>query len=180
MLPVSDVLGAAGASPEIVWGERAYRLGHPTQKAKAAFCDMIVDAEFRGIQEALKRGFLTEAKADAAVERLGRQVDRRGHQPGGELFAKYGIGAEGVAGTELFVLSLFRENHPAMTLGEYRDLAEARPDEVKLAVRKVVPLFFEWVLEKGSLTPAQKSDIRAKIPALVDAAFGPGTPSGSP
>jgi len=176
----TDALGAAGVCPEIVWGDRVYRLGHPTQRAKAAFCDLIADAEFRGVQTALARGYMTEAKADAAVERLGQRIDRREHQPGGELFYKYSLGSEAGAGAVLFLLSLFRENHPGMTREDVAALSEARPAEVKFAVRRVVPLFLAWALERVTLTDAQRAALDAKLAATLDAAFGPATPSASP
>jgi len=52
--------------------------------------------------------------------------------------------------------------------------------EVKFAVRRVVPLFLAWALERVTLTDAQRAALDAKLAATLDAAFGPATPSASP
>lgn len=172
---VGDALGAAGACPAIDFNGKAYRLGHPTQQAKARFEQAVVDAELSNFRTQLARGFVTQAEYDEKIDRLGGQCDRREHAVGGPLWLKYTVGREVMAGWQLHVWSLFAENHGDITPADVRAMMADDPAALRLLVRRTVPPFFEWVGGALKLPPEKVAALLAQVMAALD----PPTPTNS-
>lgn len=169
-VPVQTALGEAGACPKIEWQGKTYTVGHPTQKAKALFEDGIVESEKRGLDSLLARRLITAAKYDERLESLGKKIDRREHAAGGALWMQYAVGsdAESGAGTMLFFWSLIAQHHDGFTLDDCRQMAEESAASVKLALRRVVPAFFQAVGEVLRLPPEAMEALRAAVAAQLD------------
>ena len=156
--PPGPVLGASGACPAVEWDGKTYTLGHPTQHAKDEYCAALLAAEKGAIDAQFARGWITAAERAARYEALGARADRLEHKTGGPLWLEYaGLRPDGadpaaaerkfLAGLQLFVWSLFREHHPDVSVQTVREMFAGCPDLVKLAVRRVVPNFFDWLAE---------------------------------
>lgn len=169
-------LGDAGACPVVEWEGARYTLGHPTQKAKTLYQNEIVEAERRGLDAQLARKWVTPAKYDEKLDDLGRAVERGDHLPGGPLWAKYAVGAETPAGVVTFLWSLFAQHHPALTVADVRRMAEGSPGLVRLAVRRVVPGFFEWVGEALNLPPDARAALTRQVADRLAAVYPDPTP----
>ncbi len=170
-ITIAAALGDAGVHPEIKWKGKPLNLGHPTQVAKSRFCDSLIDMELRSFKEQLSRGIIGEDKYDDKCDRLGSQIDRGEHQPGQPLFMKYTLGREALAGATLFLWSLFAENHPELTFADVSDIKKDCPIEVMLAVKKIVPSFFEWAgaatVEALKLSPEKQAMVKAEVAKLI-------------
>lgn len=177
-LPLSAALGAAGPCPEIVVGDKVLKLGHPTQAAKARYCAAIIQAEVRKYKALEAAGVWTAAKVDERTERLGGQIERNEHQPGGPLFESYSLGSDAATGLILFLWSLLVENHPTLTVKEVEQLSGAEPVSVRLAIRQVVPSFFEWTLTARGVPPEKLAEVMPTVLAKIDQLLP--SPSGSP
>lgn len=171
---MTTFLGAAGACPEIPVNGRVWRLGHPTQRAKA-------ELEKLAVQQATDRVLELRPALDppayaAVFAGLMSQI-QRGH------FKTWGAGWQEVvfdpANAHLFLLSLLRECHPEATADDVAALAEAEPDRVQAALAQVVPGFFEVTLAGMRLTPDQRAAAVAAI-GQVREALRPAPPPPTP
>jgi hypothetical protein len=59
-----------------------------------------------------------------------------------------------------------RENHPEATEEDARKLAISEPEQVQLALARVVPGFFDLLLSGLPLPPDQRAKVRAALTAL--------------
>lgn len=169
--PPGNPLGAAGECPPVEWEGTTYRLGHPTQAAKNRYCESLVDAEKAAIEAQKARGWLTEAKYDRKLDALGARVDRNEHRTGGALWAEYQAGDKFAVGLELFIWALFRENHPDMPAETVRAMYAGCPELLKLAVRRVLPGFFDWTAEGLKVPPERIAEAVAPIVARIEEAL---------
>lgn len=182
--PPGHVLGAAGACPAVEWRGGTYTLGHPTQAAKDRYCDALLDAERGAIDAQFARGWITAAEKADKYDALGLRADQLEHKTGGPLWREYagGNGKKFLAGMHLFVWSLFREHHPDVTVATVREMFAGCPDLLKLAVRRVVPGFFDWLAE-GLSVPRPELDrltapVMAQLEAVVARLEAPPAPGG--
>jgi hypothetical protein len=80
----------------------------------------------------------------------------------------------GGTNAHLFLLSLLRENHKEATEADAKALALGEPEQVQLALVRVVPGFLSLLLDGLSLNPNQ----RRQIECIVRAVFQPPTTIG--
>lgn len=138
-------LGAAGVPAEIHAGDRVYKVGHPTQRAKGRLEELVAQQARRDI---LRFG-------GSAADWLDRVEagDYATLRPGWNRVM------QSPAAGSLFLLSLLREHHPDATADDAARLDKAEPEQVRAALARVVPPFFELVLADVPLPPAEKADL---------------------
>lgn len=167
-MSIQNLLGDAGACPEISWNGKVWRIGHPTQRAKAVL-EELVAAKAIGEVTALKTALPPETYAEVFQGVLDRVS-------GGE-FRTFGRGwvnlTTGGTGAVLFLLSLLRERHPDATESDAIGLAADRGDEVQGALGRVIPSFFELLLETSAIPAQQKQAVRAALGQALSAAPPP-------
>lgn len=173
---VQQALGAAGACPEIIWQGKVWRLGHPTQRAKAVLEELGAAAALANVRH------LPEDDPDRrAVRKAVSTGSYRTFNPGWQET----VGSPGTQ--HLFVLALFRETHPEMTEEQLFGLMAECPDDLRLGLARVVPDFFRLLLADPRVPPRMRPALEAGLAevertilsALSPEAPGPGTPSGS-
>lgn len=160
-----DALGSAGACPEVRWGDKTYRVGFPTQRAKARLEALVAAqavAEVRALRDSLDPAAYAEM-----FEAVNDAVRTRQHRTGGRMWQRALAEPGGVL---LFPLALFREHHPDMTPEELRALMIAEPEQVRAALLQVVPGFFRAVGEEIGATPAAVEALIAQWRATLSAA----------
>lgn len=139
---VQTILGQAGACPIVEWAGKRWKIGHPTQGAKAILEELCAA---QATQEITRQKRFTPAQAYAEnVAELGRAIRKgeyRTWHPGWTDI----IG--GLDGDLLFLMSLMVPWDEAITLGDVRALHDAKGDEVHLAVARVTPPFFDELMK---------------------------------
>lgn len=166
---VQGFLGDAGALPEIHWAGKVWKIGFPTQRAKAALEEL---AAARAVSEvvALKAALEPAAYAEmfAAVRRA---IGAKEYRTWG---AGWASAVNGPDGGTLFLLSLLRERHADATEADARGLAEACPDEVAAALDRVIAPFFDLL---AACYPGP-TEAKGKVYALMLEKFrAPRTPT---
>lgn len=172
---VTVSLGASGVCPPVEFGGKTYRLGHPTQVAKADYELGIIEAEKRSIAQQLKHGIISPAEAAAERSKLGSALDRGDQKAGKPLWLAYTFGhpetgdtSRVMTGLMIYVHGLFRQNHPDLTFADVGAIWDGAGEDLKLAMKQVVPSFFTWAADAMSLPP----DARAQIAATVETMLG--------
>lgn len=159
---VQQVLGAAGAPATVRYKGKAYKLGHPTQAAKARLEELAADTAVARV-EAME-GRVKPATFDKMVTHVTGRIER------GE-FNTWKPGWQEVVwddGAALFALSLFREFHEDMSPEFARELVTGAGWQYRAALARVLPDFFDLLLAgRDDLTPEQSSLLRAELAALV-------------
>lgn len=139
---VGEFLGDAGALPEIVCGGARWRIGFPTQAARAALEELAVS---QAIDEVYALERVTPPDRFKRLEdKLNKAVAARHYRTWGPGWVESIQGADGHA---LFVCSLLRERHPDATPDDARRLMAERPEELRLALVRVLPDFFALLVE---------------------------------
>lgn len=173
---VSDTLGAAGACPEVRVGNKVWKIGHPTQRAKACLEQLAVQvasAEVRALKDVLP----PDAYAEVFRE-FTDSVSARHYRTWGPGWQRVVWGPQSA---HLFLLSLLRENHPDATEGDARALAAADPEAVALAVLQVTPNFVRLLLaERPELTPEQRAKVEGAVAAALAKTPHPDPPAPTP
>ena len=169
---VQNTLGAAGACPEIPLDGRVWRVGHPTQRAKAALEEFAASA---AVNEVLSlKGVLPAAAYSELWAQTARDVQ-------GRSFRTWGPGWQRVVfdplNAHLFLWSLLRECHPDATEADAKRLMAAEPERVSLALARVVPDFFRLLLAGLSLTADQQTQAEAALAAFAATLAPPKAPS---
>lgn len=159
---VQQILGNSGACPEIPLDGKVWRIGHPTQRAKAVLEEL---AAGRAVAEvrALKGVLPPDAYSEMFTE-LTKSIaagDFKTWHPGWQRVTLGG------GNSHLFLLSLLRECHPSATEADALRLAREAGEEVTAAMARVIPGFFDLLLAGLGLTPDQQSETRAKIHEIV-------------
>jgi len=171
---VGTVLGSAGPCPEIPFGGSLWRVGHPTQRAKAALEELAAAkavAEVRSLKAALPPDAYAEAFRELTAGLSAGEF--RTWRPGWQRIV-LGGGNE-----SLLLLALLRENHPHATEADALALAAGEPELVAAALARVVPPFFGLLLEGVPLTPDQRRRATAAV-ADVAAKLAPPVPPPQP
>lgn len=155
---VSALLGAAGACPEIPFKGKAYKVGHPTQAAKARLEQLVVAqavAEVRELKGVLPPDAYAELFAETAEKVRGRSFKTWGADWQKTVFAP--------ENAHLFLLSLLRGPHPDMSEADARAMMLEAPEECALALGLVVPDFFEMLLADRPLSPEDRAKVGAAL-----------------
>lgn len=173
---VTTLLGASGACPEIRLNGKTWRVGHPTQKAKAELETIIVSqafAEVKALRDVLPPDDYRDLYADTASK-----VRAKAFRTWGDEWERYALGA---THAHLFLLSLLRENHPDATEADALALLASCGEEVQLALGQVVADFFVMLLaEHPRLKPEERATVAAKARAGMLAALAKVRPTPTP
>ena len=162
---IQDVLGAAGECPQVRHGDRVYKLGFPTQRAKARIEELVAAQAVREVLD-LKPALPPAAYAEL-TDGVRADVAAKAHRTGGPLWARV---LNGPGGQNIFLLAFFRENHPDVTADEVDALAAHHPEEVNAALLRVLPDFFEIVGAALKATPEQVAALKAQYAARTASA----------
>ena len=179
----TQLLGdASGVRPAFEADGVAYRVGHPTQAAKARYESLIVAAEKDVIERMAADGVLTPAERRDAYAALTRQVaQEQAHRCGGSLWASYFRGDKQTVGLALFQLALLEVSdgdggfRPATIADLPAAVALLADEAAQLAFAEVVPFFLKAVAD--ALPARQRTP---EVLAAVAAALATRTPSGTP
>lgn len=164
---VTTMLGAAGACPEIRHDGKTWKIGHPTQRAKACLEQLAVASAFDEV-EALE-ATLPPQRYQKAYRELLASVAAREYKTWGPGWQRV---VWGPMSAQLFLLSLLRENHPDATEDDALTLAGADPGRVSLALAQVIPSFLALLLsDRKDVTPEQREKIMG-VAAQIAKQFG--------
>ncbi len=174
-MSVQNLLGDAGACPEVEWNRKVWKIGHPTQGAKGALEELAAAKAVAAVTEL--KGAVPPATYAEMFENVMRGIKTQAYKTFAPGWLEQ---ATGPAGGTLFLLSLLRERHPDATEEDAVGLATARPDEVQAALARVLPPFFDLLLEKAPLPATQKQAVLAAVTQALASFLPASTPSDSP
>lgn len=135
-------LGAEVPPPEVQWVGKVWKIGHPTQTAKALLERLVLqtlEANLDAAQAALspKRYAVEDAKFTAAIE--------------GKTWATFGAAwlaaMNGPMSFPLFLASLVQQHHPEVTPELAQRMWLQKNRECRAALVQVLPSFFPMLLE---------------------------------
>lgn len=138
---VQQILGAAGACPEIVHGKRRWKVGHPTQAAKARLEKLAAKValdEVRRLKDTLDPAAYQEAFGEAVKSLKNYRTWRPGWQA--VVFDP--------ANSHLYLWSLIQEHHPDASEEDVLAICRDAPEEVVAAMAQVLPDFFRLLLSE--------------------------------
>lgn len=164
---VTDMLGSAGACPEIKHNGKTWRVGHPTQRAKATLEVLAADVAIAEV-EALE-ATMDPKRYAKAYKHVMTSVQSREYRTWGEGWQKV---VWGPMSSHLFLFSLIRENHPDATEANVIELMQTEPTQVARALAQVVPPFVRLLLsERRDIPPKQREELlRGLTSGLTEAA----------
>jgi hypothetical protein len=155
---VQTMLGAAGGCPEIILRGKAWKIGHPTQRAKESLERLAVT---KATQEITSLKGVVDASAYSELfEAHKRDITSGSYRTWGEGWQRITFAPQNA---HLFLLSLLRENHPEATERDARALALGAREEVELTLAQVVPGFFSMLLDEMPLPPEQRQAVQTRL-----------------
>ncbi len=154
-LGVGPALGAAGPCPTVTHGDKVWKVGHPTQRAKATLELLVLETAAKNIEEA--KGALPPARWEAKNAKLDADIDAGQYRTWGTLWRTVYGGPDGQA---LALTSLLRENHPEATVADGLLLWRAETKQVARAMRIVTPDFFAVL---ATTLPGSSEEQRAEV-----------------
>jgi hypothetical protein len=140
-LGVAQVIGAFGPCPEILHKGKVWKVGWPTQKAKAELETLVVKVSKENLAQ-LRDAYTEEEyrEEDAAL----RALIRGGHfKTWGSLWRTVNDSPDGMP---LFLCSLLKAHHPDITIATARELWTESPEDAVDALVQVVPDFFTLLI----------------------------------
>lgn len=154
---INAALGQSGPCPEVVCNGKTWKIGHPTQVAKAELNRIVVATAAAAVEQ--NRSVLPPAMFQQMISDLTAKIGKRYYQTWHEGWIEIALGQDGDI---LFLLSLLRQNHPAATEADARMLYAECGDQLKVAMAQVMPVFFQ-VLEADypSQLPASQRETLA-------------------
>jgi hypothetical protein len=165
---VADVLGAAGPCPEVVHAGKAWKVGWPTQKAKAIL-ERLVVAQATAETLALRDAVPPEAFAEL-WNGLRRAIGAREYRTFGPGWAA-ALASPG--GSLLFPLALILQHHPDATADDVAALREHAGEAFALAVAEVVPPFLSMLGADPQAPPGSRARLAAAVLAATQTPDGP-------
>ena len=179
----TQLLGdASGVRPAFDFEGATYRVGHPTQAAKARYESLIVACEKDTLARMVADGLLSDAERRDAYATLTRRVAYEGGGGvGTALWAEYFAGDKARVGTALWLLSMLEVPDGAGgfrpgAVGELPAAVRMAGDEAAaLAFAEVLPPFLALLL---SALPARMRETPEVLAAL--AKLAPPTPPTGP
>lgn len=144
-----------GIPAEIEHDRKVFKLGPANQKAKAVLEELLAANAVRNVlslKEALGSDF------QSVFAETTKNISTGQYKTGARGWLDSLITEAGVI---LFSLSLFRVNHPSMTVDECREIVDAHGDEFTAAMSRVAPGFFSTAFPK--MPPEQLADIVEKF-----------------
>ena len=161
---LNATLGESGACPEIVHNGKTWKVGYPTQKAKAILNNLVVayaSAEIQTASESLPPALYQQMLSDFTTK-IGQRYYKTWHQGWIEI-------AMGQDGDILFLLSLVKLHQPNATENDARMLFEECGPMVQTAMAQVMPVFFQ-ILEADYPSQLPKEN-RAQLRAAAENRF---------
>jgi len=155
---VTESLGDAGASPEIVLHDQVWRIGHPTQRAKSELENLAIRQATKEILDA--RPLVGEAAYQEMMTSHRRAMAAKEYRTFGPGWQAVITGPDGHV---LFLLALLRERHPEAHEGIARELLTSRGDEVAVALMQVAPPFCELLVSEMTASAEEKAQVLAKM-----------------
>src|ERR1700757_3924286 len=138
---VVTMLGNSGAFPEIPLDGKVWKIGHPTQRAKAVLESLAIQ---KATDEVLsKEGVLPPAAFERVWESFTDKI------AGGDFKTWRKGWRKAVFGPPetLFLLSILRENHPEATEKDALKIMIQKPRQLQVAYMEVVPGFLSLLME---------------------------------
>ena len=156
---VTTMLGASGACPEIRLNGKVWKVGHPTQRAKATLETLAVA---QAVAEA------TALKDVLPAEQYAQLFKQITDNIGAKHYKTWGDGWReivwGPQSTHLFFLSLLRENHPDATEEDAQALMDGAAEQVAAALVQVIPPFVSLLLDaRKGMTPEQRRHVMGVV-----------------
>lgn len=167
-------LGDAVPPPEIVFNGRPWRIGHPTQLAKAELEKLVVEVSEQALADV--RGSVKPARYAALEKRLDDAILARQWQTWGSLWNEV---VDGPLSFPLFLLSLMRPHHPTATVADAQALWLGENRKVRTALVMVLPGFFELLAATLPGGADERAATVQQVIARILASLAPETPSGS-
>lgn len=166
---VGVMLGAAGPCPEVEHGGRAWKVGHPTERARVELERLAVQVASRSIYEL--EAALPPQEFKKASETFVRAVSAKRYKTWGEGWQEIVFSPENL---HLFLLSLLRQNHPDATEDLAQELISACRLQVSVALAQVLPDFIKLLLRAHKmLTPEQRERFAGEFVERATAALAP-------
>lgn len=172
---MGDVLGDAGEPIGIRVGDTVWKLGYPTGRQKDRYEKYLIEYETKIVKR--QKAILEPGEYSARVDQLAKQIEDRAFATGAPLWLAKS--AE-LTGWMLWVRALFAENHPDISNEQVEQIATAAPEDLKLALKVVIPPFLLWVIAQAEAMArkvgdekvlAQMGEMLAGVEATFRAAF---------
>jgi hypothetical protein len=145
-------LGAAVAPPEVVAAGKAWKVGHPTQEAKAELEKLVVQVAEKNLADL--RGVVSDRKFAALEAKLDDAILSRQWQTWGALWTEV---CNGPLSFPLFILSLMKPHHPQASVADAEALWVNENRACRNALVVVLPGFFDHL---AASLPADESTRR--------------------
>lgn len=178
-------LGDAGPAPVVTYRKKSWKVGFPTQKAKAELEGLTIIAARRNLAQS-KPYF--DAESYKREEEMLRAAIQGGYwKTWGSLWQSVNSGPDS---NTLFLLSLLKQNHPEATWEDAEGMWAEEAEQVKDAMAQVIPSFYAILVKAMPGTPENRAEILAKsvaefltainrLPSLPTASNNPTTSSDS-
>lgn len=155
---VGPALGDAGPCPPIVYKDKTWLVGHPTQKAKAELELQTMLAAVANV-ERLRR-VLRPEEYKRRLDALDAKIEGGAYQTWGEVWMSVNNSPDG---KPLFLLALLKETHPEATFADARAIWLNEPRQVKRAFTVVIPSFFALLAEDLPQMPEERQQAAAEM-----------------
>lgn len=152
-------LGAAAGPVEVEHAGKTWRVGHPTQRAKAELEKLVVAVAEQSLADI--KDALPAARYAAKEKRLDDMIFARQWQTWGELWREV---VDGPLSFPLFLLSLMRPYHEAATVQDAESLWLGANRACRRALVMVLPGFFKLLADQ---LPADQEERRAAAEAAA-------------
>ncbi len=165
MSSISATLGEAAGCPTIEWNGRKWKIAHPVQKAKAFIEDTLAANAIAEVAK-LER-MLPAAVYEESFQRvLSVVADGYYHtwEPGWMKSCQNGL-----TGGLLFIRSLIWCHQEDVTESDVIGLMSEKMGEVKAALVRVMPGFFEYLAEfKVGVSKKELPEVKAQARAMAE------------
>jgi hypothetical protein len=157
---IGDLLGDAGALPEIEYAGKVWKVGKPTQRAADCLVQLTIRAAMKEITSL--KGIVEPADYKEMFDDFTVSVQRGAYKTWGDRWSAM---ASGMDGTVRFLLSLLRERHHDATEADAMALMVNCGDEVRVAFAQVLPPFLFLMLDSHPAVLAASAELKAKVKA---------------
>lgn len=159
---IGDILGTAGAPPEIECNGRVWRIGFPTQRAKTRLNELLI-----GITE----DELESMEGVVSPKRFKKLEDSFNADLKSGKYKTWGDGWANALGSQrggiAFFLSLLRENHPDATEADALLLLRECGEKCQRAMLRVAPPFFSALADDHPAVMGAKESERESAKAKL-------------
>jgi hypothetical protein len=174
LMGVSPSLGDAAVLPTITFAGKSWTVGAPTQKAKSAFEDFVVQIASANVER--QKGNVPAAKWEQLNDRLDGEIESGQYLTWGKLWNRINDSPESPI---VYLASLLKERHDDATLELARQMIKAEPRQVRRALARGVPSFFSLIVQEWDSTTEEQNRLLAELMAGFATAMQ-GEPTSSP